>query len=128
MDASEFTSVAAFAAATTPQITRIIAWAQPHFDVVRWGSLLQEGMWNYVAHKLALELGGRSGLDATVTTKGVGKVNVGRDARLGTENPFNRTIYGQEYWRLCKLVGLGGLAVGTGLPAGPYVGEGDFSD
>lgn len=128
MDASEFTSVAAFAAATTAQINRIIATAQPHFDVDRWGALLQEGMWNYVAHKLALELGGQLGSDARITTKGVGRVNVGRDARLAAENPFLLTIYGQTYWRLCKQVGLGGLAVGVSPVAAPYAGEGDFSD
>jgi hypothetical protein len=103
----------------------------PAFDVCRWGEWYSIGVANYVAHNLAIAnsiaLGdassGFAGGSAIAnsqswTTKKVGDVSVTRgeasgagDGKSQKDSPFFKTIYGQEYLRLLRMVGIGAVAV-----------------
>lgn len=94
--------------------------AAPFFDVARWDDLHPQGLANYAAHTLtmtavaAVRVGGVAGVSDTTNMKKVGDVSIGRsDAMLEKQakNPLYRTLYGQEYLRLARLVGMGAVAV-----------------
>lgn len=94
--------------------------AAPFFDVARWNDLYTQGLVNYAAHTLTMTavaavcVGGVAGVSDTANMKKVGDVSIGRsDAMLEkqTKNPLYRTLYGQEYLRLARLVGMGAVAV-----------------
>jgi hypothetical protein len=89
----------------------------------RWGSMLQAGVELMTAHELALSQralqagasggipGGAGGL---MTNKSVSKVSVGYDVNItGIEGggPWNYTIYGQRFYWLMRMVGIGGYEV-----------------
>lgn len=107
----------------------------------RWGSLIELGRQLFVAHNMVLE---RKALDAAaaggvpggasgpVNSKSVDKVSVGYDTGAAAEDEagqWNLTIYGQRYIRLARMVGIGGIQVGTGGNAvpgswsGPWTGN-----
>lgn len=81
----------------------------------RWLNLLNEGLALFVAHKVALGLaaarnGGLGG--GVVSSKSVGGVSVAYNTELGTEEgggAYNLTVYGREFLRLARMVGMGGM-------------------
>ena len=89
----------------------------------RWGSMLQAGVELMTAHMLALSrraaLAGAAGgvpggSGGPVTSKSVSKVSVGYDVNLtGMEGagPWNYTMYGQRFYWLMRMVGIGGYEV-----------------
>lgn len=97
-------------------VQKQIDMAQPYFNAARWGSFLSEGMGNLIAHQLALSAQNSSsnGLSSDATKKRVGDVEVmNSDAMLlkKAENPYMRTLYGQRYLYLMKLIGAGVIVV-----------------
>ena len=124
MDASAF--AAAFPTANPTRISEIIAGAAPWFDVAGWGAFYTEGLWNFVAHRLSLELGGPSSVqqsaDARITSKTVGQASISRDPKFSAGDTFQLTIYGQRYAEMREMVGLGGTGGGpSGLMPGSAV-------
>lgn len=115
MNASAF--AAAFPTASTDRIKAIIASAAPWFDVGAWGAFYDEGLWNFVAHRLSLEMGGpnslQQGADARITSKTIGSESVSRDTKLSAGDTFQLTIYGQRYAEMRDMVGLGGTSSGS---------------
>lgn len=94
--------------------------AAPFLDASRWDDLYTQGLANYAAHTLtmtavaAVAVSGVVGVSDTANMKKVGDVSIGRsDALLEKQakNPLYRTLYGQEYLRLARLVGMGAVAV-----------------
>lgn len=94
----------------------------------RWDTLLPEGMGLFAAHFLTLEreankvTDGTGGITAAAgpvisSSKAVGGVSKseGRAGPTATASlnagQWNATIYGQQYWQLAQLVGVGGLHV-----------------
>jgi len=108
-----------FAAESDARVQLFITGADPMFDVQRWDSFYSLGVANYVAHALtvanAQAAASASGkLLDTSTQKKIGDLSVSKSemalmARL--KDPFMATPYGVEYRRLCRIVGLGALAV-----------------
>jgi hypothetical protein len=99
------------------QLTLAVEW----FDVCVWGGWYAEGLSNYVAHKLTMNAvaaaapgGVAGGLDNTSLRKKVGDLDIMKSEQAmlkNMSNPFYRTIYGQEYLRLTRIVGSGMRAV-----------------
>lgn len=94
--------------------------AAPFFDVARWDDLYTQGLANYAAHTLtmtvvaAVSVGGVAAVSDVATVKKVGDVSVSKSEIMldkQAKNPFLRTLYGQEYQRLARLVGMGAVAV-----------------
>ena len=110
MDASDF--AAAFPTANATRINEIIAGAAPWFDVAGWGAFYTEGLWNFVAHRLSIELGGPTSVqqsaDARITSKTVGQASISRDPKFSAGDTFQLTVYGQRYAEIRDMVGLGG--------------------
>ncbi len=89
----------------------------------RWGSLLQPGVELMTAHMLALSmyafLGGQAGgvpglAKGLMTNKSVSRVSVGYDVNVTAmegAGPWNYTIYGQRFYWLMRMVGIGGYEV-----------------
>ena len=101
-------------------ITRWITAADEEFDAWWWGGYLDRGMGNWIAHQVVMEkarnVAGAQAMAGDVTTKTMespaGRVSVSRgNVEAQMKNPFMRTIYGQEYFRLAGLVGMGVLSV-----------------
>jgi hypothetical protein len=101
---------------------RITFWStvgEKRLNVIRWGDLYNEGMDLFVAHNIALSTGTMS--DATagripgatrgiVSSQSVGGVSVSRDLTSATETDagyYNETIYGRQFLRLARMVGIG---------------------
>jgi hypothetical protein len=97
-------------------------------SVERWGELLPEGMGLRVAHYLTLEREAAKGKDGTgginaasgavvSSSKTVGGVSKSETRAGGASSgdsaagQWNLTIYGQQYWQLVQLVGVGGAVV-----------------
>lgn len=102
------------------RIQYVLDSAAPHFDVVRWGDFYTQGLANFTAHTLTMTavavvaVGGVAGGADIATVKKVGDVSVSKSEMMLMEqskNPFLRTIYGQEYSRLRRLVGMGAVTV-----------------
>lgn len=91
----------------------------------RWGALTDLGVMLYTAHNITLELmaakggiNGAPGGRATgpVTSKSVDKVSVAYAAQLAASDgagQYNLTMYGQRYWQLLQMMGMGGLQSNT---------------
>ena len=89
----------------------------------RWGSMLQLGVELMTAHMLALSAramqsgsaGGTPGAaGGLVTSKSVSKVSVGYDVNstaVEGAGPWNYTTYGQRFYWLMRMVGIGGYEV-----------------
>jgi len=86
-----------------------------------WGDDYDGGLSALTAHFLSLHLmqqggGGTSGPAKNVSARKVGDVSVNFDtaggiAGDGLYNYYSTTPYGQEYWRLVTLLGVGMLTV-----------------
>jgi hypothetical protein len=104
----------AFTNTPDPTVQRHITAAAPYFDVDRWGDFYSDGIGNFVAHKIAMENAAAANVGAgDATLKHVGSVIVQRDGKnvgMQMRDPWLRTIYGQEYRRLSRLIGMGGAA------------------
>lgn len=95
--------------------------ATPFFEVGRWGDLYDLGLSNFVAHSLAAAAArasaaarGGGGISDSVVSKKVGSVQIQRSEALLMENlkdPFMTTVYGREYKRLVRIVGMGAMAL-----------------
>jgi hypothetical protein len=91
--------------------------------VYRWGSMLQVGVELMTAHMLALSqyamLGGGAGgvpgmAKGLLTSKSVSRVSVGYDVNItGVEGggPWNYTMYGQRFYWMMRIIGIGGYEV-----------------
>ncbi len=99
----------------------------------QWGTNWKDGMRNYIAHFATLWLMKTGGTDACggvtaqgviagaaprgfQTSKSVGDVSVSTDysrieGALGSWQGWGLTLYGEEFARYAKLVGMGGLYV-----------------
>lgn len=121
MTPTEFkTQFPEFASETDARVQLFIDKAAPHFDVDRWGDLYADGAANFVAHSLALanaqtaQGGAVQAMTNDNLTKKVGDVQVAKDTGLlnkQADNPFYRTLYGQQYLYLRRQVGMGALSV-----------------
>lgn len=115
MTPSEFKSyMPAFAGGPDDDtVARWLSRATPYFNADTWGDLYSDGLTNWVAHNIVLE----AQLGNTFATAGGGLDTVGKTVgrvsaqysnaivELKAKDPYMRTIYGQEYRRLSKLVG-----------------------
>lgn len=114
----EFDDVAAYPDA------RIQTWIDKgvgELSVVAWGDQYDEGLLFFVAHFLAWSTmmtssGGAAGSVGPVASKSVGDVSISFASVVGptaspTESFYSSTAYGQEYWRLVQMYGVGMLAV-----------------
>ena len=105
-----------------------LTFAEKQLSFERWDTLWVEGCYLHTAHNLTLEqvalknTDGTGGVDATAGTvvsvsKAVGGVSYSetKAGSASTANPmageWNLTWYGQKYWQLCQLLGVGGLVV-----------------
>lgn len=115
MTPAEFKAVFPEFTSTSDEAVQLrIDMSEPYFNAARWGSFLSEGVSNFVAHQLALSAQNQAtgGISSDTTKKKVGDVEVMSSELMlqrKAENPFLRTIYGQRYLYLLKLVGLGAL-------------------
>jgi hypothetical protein len=108
-----------FASETDARVQLFISDADSMFDVERWDTFYSVGVANYVAHQLAVAnaqaaTGAAGKLLDTKLSKKVGDLAVTNSELALTarmKDPFMATPYGVEYRRLCRLVGLGALAV-----------------
>lgn len=119
---------------------KITLWASvaPYLlDPTRWGNLYELGQELFIAHNVALD--GMSQQDASrtglvgfakgpVTQEGGDKVSVSyaaAQAMLPNAGHWNMTTYGQRYWMLLNMAGMGPVQVspspfGGGAQSGPY--------
>lgn len=109
-----------FATQTDERIQVFLDKAALLVSACKWGNLYDEGVALLAAHYLALSILQSSASSATPTfaiaSKKVGDVQINYavpSAASGTEAYYNSTPYGQEYWSLVRLVGMGAVAVST---------------
>ena len=112
-------------------------------DEGRWGDLFDYGQTLFVAHRLVLSgrrveaaaFGGAPGeASGPISSKSIDKVSVSYDTSTASEENagfYNLTSYGQEFFRLVRMIGAGPIQVGmptegtslySGAYAGPYLG------
>ena len=84
----------------------------------KWGDLYDEGIALLAAHYLALSILQESASSAIssfpVSSKKVGDVQINfaiPASASAMESFYTKTPYGQEYWALVRLVGIGAVAV-----------------
>ena len=86
----------------------------------QWGDLYDRGLSALTAHLLAIanRNAASSGMGVSIggalTSRAVGSVSVSFSTASSTssvEDFYLSTVYGADYWRLCKVVGLGMVAV-----------------
>lgn len=104
-----------------PRIQVFLDRADPYFDKARWGNFYNDGVMYWVAHEITLAnlmaaKGGavKAAKTMDVVRKRVGEVDVMRDSSLvnkAADNPYMRTEYGQKYWQLQRLAGMGAVTV-----------------
>lgn len=108
-----------FATVADERVQIFIDGADGYFDQGRWDSFYTQGLGALVAHDLALatpelKLAGIVGASDGKTSKKVGPVQVTYAAELvvaAASNPYMRSVYGQKYLELRRLVGGGAIAV-----------------
>jgi hypothetical protein len=85
----------------------------------RWGCYYEDGVYLLAAHFLAIKIareasGGSGGSAGSVSSRKVGDVTV-TFARLpsgsASQDFYMSTPYGQEWWVLMRLVGMGAVAI-----------------
>lgn len=117
MTPSEFKALyPRFEAVGDPTIQGHLNASVAYFDVDRWGALYTDGVGLFVAHRLVM-----GGLDSTFgtgsgssTTKEIGDVKLTRSTSFTGKNskdPYDLTIFGQQYKELRDQVGMGAVAV-----------------
>ena len=111
-----------FSAVADARVQTFIDKALLHLDESLWGTYFIEGQLYLTAHFLSLSLttdssGGSSpGVSGPVASRSIGDVSVSfvvPDSSNTTESSvfYGKTPYGQEYWRMVKIVGEGIVAV-----------------
>ena len=91
--------------------------AELELDEGRWGDLYDKGLSYLTAHLLYMgeqSAGGSGAGLGPLSTKSIGDVSVSFGSYLAADNDansFNSTSYGQEYYRLMIMVGMGAVAV-----------------
>jgi Protein of unknown function (DUF4054) len=109
-----------FTSETDVRIQANITDADPYFDRCKWGNLYESGVAYWVAHQIALaneraaRFSADKGMANFVNSSDVGDVSYSKDGNLlnsSAKDPYLLTVYGQEYRRLSKLVGIGAVAV-----------------
>lgn len=94
-----------------------LSLSDPQFDQGRWDDLYFVGVLYWIAHSATvgtLNAGNPSGAFDDTIMKKVGDVQKQRAAELimmQANDPYMRTIYGQQYLYYASLVGMGGVAV-----------------
>lgn len=113
-----------FSSVTDYPDARIQTWitkGEGELSEAAWGDQYNEGLLAYTAHFLSwsaqtFSSGGAGGSIGPVASKSVGDVsvsfaNVAGGNASALASFFLSTPYGQEYWRLVQLYGVGMLAV-----------------
>lgn len=102
-----------FTAESDQRVQLFIDEAIPHLDQPRWDDLYVQGLGLYVAHSLA-SANADVGVDVgNETSVKVGDVSISKDSSIvkaQMEDDLLRTTYGQQYRRLARMVGAGGIA------------------
>jgi hypothetical protein len=86
-------------------------------DEGRWGDLYDKGLSYLTAHLLYIGEQSSAGAgegSGPLTSKSVGDVSLSFGANLAADTDaasFNATSYGQEYYRLMMMVGMGAVAI-----------------
>jgi hypothetical protein len=106
---------------------RITFWynvAYKMLNIERWGDFLDEGYSLFVAHNITLSevntaavaipgnVPGRN--TSLISSKSVGGVSVSLDNQASLEDAagnYNETVYGRQFIRLSRIVGMGGAFV-----------------
>lgn len=114
----EFSDVTAYPDA---RIQTWITKGEGELSEGQWGDQYDEGMLPYVAHFLAwttmaTNSGGAVGSMGPLASKSVGDVSISfgtvvSGSASATEGFWNSTPYGQEYWRLVQMYGVGMVAI-----------------
>lgn len=120
----------AFASETSysgPEIEFWLAFALLRHNAERWGNLLDMGCMLFVAHNLSLESNARRaeaagqgagsvvGVLTSITADGVGWTRQA-PATDPNEGHWGLTSYGKRWKEMAKMMGAGGLMVGTPSP------------
>lgn len=114
------------------QISAWISQALLQQDAGRWGALIDLGTMLFTAHNLVLSA--RAQTEASfgkppgqasgpVSNKSVDKVSIGYDTGSAAEEnggAWNMTVYGQQFLRLARQIGIGPVQSAPG----PYCGVG----
>jgi hypothetical protein len=90
--------------------------AELSVGVDRWGDYYTQGLYLLTAHYLQVSKfsasGAASGLNMAITSKKVGDVQVSYSNIIGNitgAGQYNSTPYGQQYWQLVQLIGIGAI-------------------
>ncbi len=107
--------------------------ASASLNACRWGNMIQAGVELMTAHMLALSRyaqvgaagGGVPGMaSGPKSSKSVSKVSVGFDVNVTAVEgggPWNYTIYGQRFYWMLRLIGIGGYeALSISVPLQTY--------
>lgn len=112
------TEFPAFANTDDAKIQYWLDKSDPYFNIPRWGDLYDDGLGNWVAHQLTMQIlqgtTSAAGVADDANMKKVGNVQKGRDSMLmnkAADEPYYKTQYGQQFMYLRKFVGAGGMAV-----------------
>jgi hypothetical protein len=113
-----------FESVTDYPTARIQTWidkAEGELSESNWGDQYNEGLLAYTAHFLSWSTntassGGAVGSVGPLASKSIGDVSVSFASTVSagasaTEAFFNSTPYGQEYWRLVQMYGVGMVAI-----------------
>jgi len=129
MDAATFrTAFPAFADSAKFPDARVAFWLSvggKRLSAERWGDLLDQGLCLFAAHNMTLETAaaqdtaGTGGMSAAAgpvvsESKAVGPLSKSKSYNSATTawaaaGAWNSTIYGQQFYELMQLVGVGGL-------------------
>lgn len=99
-------------------IQRAINASLPYLDPIVLEDLLPDCLGNFVAHRIVMDqqrqVTGPSARAGDVISKSAAGMSMSRDGAavlIQQRDQFMRTIYGQEYRRLSRLMGKGAQAV-----------------
>lgn len=115
---TEFTDTTKY---PSPLITLWATVAEQMVDSCRWKGMYTTGVKLYVAHEISIavqdiktaKVGGAPGTSGGIAnTKTVGSATIGFDSQATTEKNagwWNRTTYGQQFYRLSRIFGAGSV-------------------
>lgn len=115
---------------TTVEVEWWLQLALKLHNADRWGNLLDEGVYLFVAHNLSIEFNAKAAACAeqapgavvgTVTSGSVDRVSYSRDASAAMDpknGHWNLSSYGLRWIRLSRMIGAGPIYVGA-----PSAGE-----
>lgn len=98
--------------------------AQKLLNTSKWGDLLDQGYELYIAHNVSLarqnqreaNVGGQPGVSkGPIASKSIDKVNIAYNSEASIEENagyYNLTVYGQQFIRLARMMGAGGIQIG----------------